>query len=164
VAKSPDDHAAAESFLENTRQYQVYLTARQEEEKRDRAAAVASQAGPSEEPALSQNETPKGTGAEPPLLRHRDAHPRGARDLIQGRIKSVRCSGVEMDMTLQASHKALKFHAENYFKVDYRALDFKPTGELQPCTELEGRAARIVFFPFRDDPDTGELVSVDLLK
>jgi hypothetical protein len=89
---------------------------------------------------------------------------RGPRDLTDGVIKDVHCRGARLDMDLQTTHETMHLFTRNYFKIDFSALDFTPSGKVNPCREIKGMKARVVFYDIKGRPDEGELISVELRK
>ena len=98
-----------------------------------------------------------------PVLRHRKAV-RGPRDLAVGIIKTVKCSGNSLDVEFNDQHQELHLYTDNYFQVQFSALNYKPTGELYPCTQIQSMNARISFYDIKGHPNEGELISVELRK
>jgi hypothetical protein len=89
---------------------------------------------------------------------------RGPRDLTDGVIKEVHCRGARLNMDLQTAHETMHLFTNNYFKVDFSALGFTPTGKVNPCREIKGMKARVVFYDIKGRTDEGELISVELRK
>ncbi len=97
--------------------------------------------------------------------RHRDEVKRGARDVLDGTIEQVTCSvPAALDLRLATSRQTVRLHSEDYFKVQFGAANFTPTGELHPCTELQGTRARVFFWHVQGAPYDGEIISVELRK
>lgn len=187
IAKTPEDQAAAHAFLESAQTYQEYLAnvERRNQERKASEAATRQLAESQNTPA--DQRAPEDNGAHPPILRHRDelrkeavtddknAPPpalrhrpedsRGPRDTLEGKIISVKCSSpAVMELTLEAGGRAVALHTDNYFKVEYTARNFTPSGELDPCTQIQGMNARIIFYNIKGRPYAGELISVQLRK
>lgn len=165
MAQSNEERATVQSFLDSARKYPDYMTAQKKAEE-DRQALRADQpAQLAEQPRSTSEQGPKIEEVAPPVLRHRDRPPRGQRDVAEGTIRDVRCSMPSMmDLTFDAVGGAVRLHSDNYFEVVYTAKNFTPTGELLPCTQLQGKKARIVFFEYKGQRNSGELVSIELTK
>jgi tetratricopeptide (TPR) repeat protein len=102
---------------------------------------------------------------ENPIKFHSDPAQRGKRDTLTGTIKDVKCSlPAVMQMTFAAGKQTIELFSENYFSVEYAALNFTPSGELLPCQDLKGQQAQIYFYDLKDHPNQGELISVQLRK
>ena len=69
-----------------------------------------------------------------------------------------------MEVTFKASRDTLSLHTRDYFKVDFRAANFTPAAELNPCLDIKGMKARIVYLHPRGHPNSGEIVSVELSR
>ena len=89
---------------------------------------------------------------------------RGDRELADGQIKDVRCKGRAMEMAFDGSDEILHLHANDYFKVDFSAINFSPKGIMDPCKQAKGMYARVHFYHIKGHPREGELVSVELRK
>jgi len=89
---------------------------------------------------------------------------RGALDMADGQIKDVQCRGRAMDMVFDDSNEILRLHTDNYFKVDFSAINFTPKGILNPCKQAKGMYARVHFYHIKGHPREGELTSVELRK
>jgi hypothetical protein len=50
-----------------------------------------------------------------------------------------------MDMKIVSGAKTLELHSGNYFKIEYSALNFEPSADLNPCRDLEGRPAKVEY-------------------
>ncbi len=167
LAKSPQEVATVETLLESATRYQRYLDERKKAEEVVHAGGAAGGQTPSSGPGSVAGQEVRHfriveTG--PPVLRRREA-PRGPRDMAEGVIRNVKCalpSGLEMDV--QTSHQTFHLHSDNYFSVQYSALNFTPSETLNPCHDLEGMKARAIFFDVPNTPDEGELISVELRK
>jgi hypothetical protein len=55
-------------------------------------------------------------------------------------------------------------HVDNYFKVPYTALGFEPSKDLNPCTDLENRPAKVEYVESANPSVAAQLVSIELHK
>jgi tetratricopeptide (TPR) repeat protein len=70
----------------------------------------------------------------------------GPHRTITGTIKNVRCSApATMDVDVEAAGKTIALHARNYYKVQFGTLDYTPKPEFQPCSDLEGKHAKVEY-------------------
>ncbi|HTT25012.1 MAG TPA: tetratricopeptide repeat protein [Candidatus Binatia bacterium] len=99
-----------------------------------------------------------------PRLRHRDFVPKGPHLFAVGVLKAVSCQNPELDLILVATEKQISLHSDNYFKVPYTALGFEPTKDLNPCTDLENRPAKVEYVESANPSVAAQLVSVELHK
>ncbi|HTT20405.1 MAG TPA: tetratricopeptide repeat protein [Candidatus Sulfotelmatobacter sp.] len=97
-------------------------------------------------------------------LKHRDFVPKGPHRFAVGVLKEVTCRNPEIDLTLAASGKQISLHADNYFKVPYSALGFEPAKDLNPCTDLENRPAKVEYVESANPSIAAQIVSVELRK
>ena len=102
--------------------------------------------------------------ADVPRLKHRDFVPKGAHLFAVGVFKAVSCQSPELDLTFETGGKHIALHADNYFKVPYTALGFEPTRDLNPCTDLENRSAKVEYVESANPSAAAQLVSVELHK
>jgi hypothetical protein len=58
----------------------------------------------------------------------------------------------------------LSLHSNNYFKIQYTAVNFTPAGELHPCTDLDGVKAHVEFFEASGKSVEGQIFSIELSK
>ena len=84
-----------------------------------------------------------------------------ADDMADGQIKSVECKGRALDMVFDASDEVLSLHTDNYFKVDFSAINFTPKGVMNPCKQAKGMYARVYYNHVKGHPHRGILVSVE---
>ncbi len=87
-----------------------------------------------------------------------------ADDMADGQIKSVQCKGKSLDMVFDASDGILRLHTDNYFKVDFSAINFTPKGIMNPCKKAKGMYARVYYNHVKGHPHRGILVSVQFRK
>jgi len=153
------------------------------------AAVEASHSGQSEQ-ASPARQAVSGSGqasTNPPKLRHRDEAPPGeklmlspaealsvhpprpelleSRKLAEGTIEEAKCSGPStLEITLASAVGAIHLYSDNYLKIPYSALHFTPQGILNPCVDIKGRHARIIYRPAKGQPKQGEMVAVELAK
>ncbi len=131
----------------------------------------------------------KSPGAElqPPVLRHRDVGatnipanpPPGAlsptprerpellphRDVVDGVVTDTRCpDSVTLELTLTSRAGTRQLYSDNYYKVPFSARNFTPGGIMNPCSDLKGMHAHIIYHPAKAHPEQGEIVNVELTK
>lgn len=69
-----------------------------------------------------------------------------------------------MDLTLDSGGKSLVLHAENYYKIQFSALNFKPSADLNPCKDLQGRPARVEYVESASQSAAARVFSIELHK
>jgi tetratricopeptide (TPR) repeat protein len=148
----------------------------QEVEWVDHALAAARDYAASQQHAVEEErrlDTPKtasgqpgsgGTEAAVPHLVHRDFVPRGPHRFLTGVLKDVHCDSSHLDLAVHVGTKTLALHSDDYYQIQFSMLGFKPSGDLKPCTDLEGRPAKVEYVESADKSESAHLVSVELHK
>jgi tetratricopeptide (TPR) repeat protein len=185
LAKTPAELSAAQSVLESAQKYQEYLAkAKQYNEQAGapRELESSGQAADGNRPAGEEttsrpvlqrrvensSRTVETTATpEPAAAIHFQSDPaqRGKRDMLIGTIQDVQCDlPAVMKMTFVSGKISIALFSENYFAVEYSAINFTPTGELHPCQDIKGMKAKVFFYDLKGKPKEGELISVELRK
>jgi tetratricopeptide (TPR) repeat protein len=156
LATNPEQVAAIQSRLESLQQYQAE---REKEEHEYREASRQSQSGDQSSPKSEQTLT------GPQELDHSADDRRGPRRTVKGTLRAVQCSSVAtMSLKVESAAKPVDLRTRNYYKVQYSALNFTPTGKLNPCKDLEGMKAKVEYFEGLDGSAEGQIVSIELTK
>ena len=103
-------------------------------------------------------------GTVPKLKRRPQFVPKGPHRFAVGVLKGVSCDNPSLDLTVSGSGKSLSLHVDNYFKVPYTALGFEPSKDLNPCTDLENRPAKVEYVESANPSVAAQLVSIELHK
>jgi hypothetical protein len=69
-----------------------------------------------------------------------------------------------MQLKLAGGAKPLSLRTRNYFKVAYSAVNFTPSANLNPCTDLEKKTAKVEYFESPTSSAEGQIVSIELRK
>jgi tetratricopeptide (TPR) repeat protein len=145
AAKDPQQAAEIQSRIASIQHYQS-----NREEMRE-----GSHQG---EVQVTQDITP--TQEEPP-----DDGKHGPRRSVKGTIREVKCLYPSiMKLRLDGPAKALELRSRNYFKVEYTALNFTPSGDLNPCKDLEGIKAKVDYFEGASDSVPGQIIAIEMTK
>jgi predicted Zn-dependent protease len=156
LAKTPQDSAMVNAALMNAEQY-VEAQARfaeqdrrmNEEEKADGAASASAQGGDQLVPHFA----------------HRSEFiARGPHRFLVGVLKGVRCNNPALDLSVDSNGKLVVLHVDNYFKISFTSLGFKADKDLNPCSDLENRPAKVEFVESANPSVTAQLISVELHK
>ena len=99
-----------------------------------------------------------------PRLRRREFVAKGPHQFLVGVLKSVRCDSPALDLTVSAANKQISVHGDNYYKIHFSTLGFEPSGELNPCRDLENRPAKVEYVESADPSAPAQLLSVELRK
>jgi hypothetical protein len=102
-------------------------------------------------------------GAVPRLAR-RDFVPTGPHRFVTGVIQVVHCVEPTMELSVKSGAKTLNFRSDDYYKVQFSALGFQPSGDLKPCDQLQGRPAKVEYVESADKSQVPHLLSVELHK
>lgn len=150
IAKTPEETMMVQSRIQGVQQV-LSARAQNREEIRRLNAMVNSkeQASPDEAPAPERQ--PEQTAI-------------GPHEALTGTLKNVHCSApAVMDLDVESGGKTVALHTGNYYKVQFSALGFKPTGELRPCSDLEGRHAKVEYIE-SSAARANALLAVELYK
>lgn len=158
AAKNPMESAAAETFLRNLERYaaakkEYEAAARDAEERAARRAA--------EFEALAK----KAAAAEAERIRRTEnvIDASGKQGIARGTVAEVTCPGAQsMTLTLTLSESTLHLRAANRTHVGYYSAITK-AATFNPCTELRGQRAQVVYRPVQGRPYAGEILAVELL-
>ena len=152
LAKSPQELGFVEEALMNA---QVFAESGQRKTASDN------------EDDDSDNEPPaKADSAEPPIphLVRRPFVPSGPHRFVTGVIQNVRCGSSEMDLSVQSAGKATTLHSDNFYQIQFSTLGFQPAGEIKPCSDLEGKPAKVEYVESANKTDTPHVIAVELHK
>jgi tetratricopeptide (TPR) repeat protein len=94
------------------------------------------------------------------LVPNREAESPSGMAVAEGKVSAVQCKGNEMRLTLDAADKSLGFHAADYTKIKYVAGSSSSMGDLEPCSELKGHAAKIAYATFQNKSFVGEIETI----
>src|SRR5579863_613347 len=134
LAKSPEETAMAENFLQHAEEYA-------EAQEQRRLYDEQMKVGTATVETTSSVPESEGAAVPPPEA----PVPDGPRHVAVGVLKNVRCNTAAMDLNVVSGGKSLGLHAANYFTVQYSVLNVTLKGDLKPCVDLEGRPARVEY-------------------
>jgi hypothetical protein len=80
----------------------------------------------------------------------------------EGAVSDVTCSGVEMRLKIAAGNGTFRLHARDYTRVDISEDVPFQAGEFKPCTELDGKTAKIIFVTVDHRTYDGEIQSIEV--
>lgn len=156
LAKTPEEIQSVDEALRNA---QAYTDAQEQMEAQRRAMTELKSGG-------SQIDTVDSTASiEGPSLRRRDTFvAKGPHHFVTGTLKDIHCDNPQLDLTVNSAGKSLVLHAENYYKIQFSALNFAPSADLNPCKDLEGRPAKVEYVESTDKAVTARVLSIELHK
>jgi tetratricopeptide (TPR) repeat protein len=149
LAKTPEEAMQVSNFL---RSAQAFASAQQ------RHTEIQNQ------PAQAQVEVQSEVEVAPTLARHAKFEPNGPHQFLVGVLKDVHCNNPEMDLTIISKAKNLSLHADNYYDIQFTALNFTPQGDLNPCKDLEGRPAKVEYVESADQSMNPHVLAIELHK
>ena len=170
VAKTPQDLSTIANQLAQMEQIQA---ARQSAEAS--AADTKDLSAPSGAPAgrvvtrLSDvaNFGPAATKiiVESDAPKHPTEEPHAPWHTAKGTIQTVKCSDPAiLEITLAGTGKPVSLYNNNYYKIDFSAVNFTPEGEIQPCRDLQGMKASVKYSDSSDKSIDGQMVAIELTK
>jgi tetratricopeptide (TPR) repeat protein len=153
LAKSPQEVQAVENLLMNAQEYAAgqEQNAEQNRQMSEEAKNTPAQ-GAVAEPAI------------PHLTRRKEFVPSGPHRFVVGVLQAVHCNAPFLDLTVSSGVGTLALHADNYYKIQFTALNFQPSGDLKPCSDLENRTAKVEYVESADKTDAPRLIAVELHK
>lgn len=92
---------------------------------------------------------------------------KGPRHTVLGSIRNVHCdspSYLELQVQIAGKPTAVSVYSSDYFNLDLSALGFEPKKEMNPCRDLNGFNAKVVYAESSDKTIDGQIVSVELHK
>jgi hypothetical protein len=93
--------------------------------------------------------------------------PTGKRHSARGILRGVRCSyPTILTLSVDPSGRgpAVFLYRNNFMQIEFRALNFTPKGDLDPCKDIEGLKATVEYAEVSDKSVAGQIVSVELSK
>ena len=169
VAKNPEDQMRLQAALQNAERYQTWQEGEEHNRKVSQEPAaqppsgVTSDAAPPRLARRTVVNTNSSDNSSPAVPHEEEVH--GPHRFVTGTIKNVQCSGLSaMDFIVVAGGHETGMHSDNYYKIQFSALGFTPTGDMQPCTQIEGRPAKVEFIEPADKSVKDRIVSVELHK
>lgn len=80
-------------------------------------------------------------------------------------IRGVQCTApAQLELKVEGASKGFSLYSNNYFKIDFTAANYKPQGEIHPCTDLEGMKARVQYSETSSKSIDGQILSIELGK
>lgn len=152
LAKSPQDVQSVNYLLLNA---QEYAASQEQTAEQNRRLGDAAKVG--QEPAGVDTDIPH-------LNRRKEFVASGPHRFVVGLLKDVHCDALNLDLTVTSGVKTLALHADNYYKIQFTTLNFQPDGDLQPCTDLENRPAKVEYVESADKADVPHVIAVELHK
>jgi tetratricopeptide (TPR) repeat protein len=151
VAKNPAESQVVDRALMNAMEYAQQVAKFSEQKQRWEQVSAANSPETSGDTSI-------------PRLKHREFVAKGPHRFLVGVLKHVECDIPSLDLTVTSKDKQLSLHVENYYKISFTALGFKPDDDLNPCQDLEDRPAKVEYVESADPSVKPEVISVELQK
>ncbi|MGH9617809.1 MAG: tetratricopeptide repeat protein [Acidobacteriaceae bacterium] len=91
--------------------------------------------------------------------------PTGPSHTVQGTLQNVQCAYPSViTLNVEAPGEKVFLYSNDFAKIDFKAANYTPQGKLHPCTQLEGRKARVRYGEVSDKSVDGQIESVMLSK
>ena len=152
LATSPQETAMAENFLMHVQEYAKFQQQRPSSAERmhSEASDVSFSSQVSKVDAAS-------------FIKRDGSIPAGPHRSLIGILSNVHCDTPSMDLDVTSGGKTLGLHANNYFNVEYSALNVTLKGDLNPCKDLEGRFAKVDYVE-SSNKDASIVVAIEIHK
>jgi tetratricopeptide (TPR) repeat protein len=159
VAKSPLEAAVVARVLKQVEEHQAEMEQHKGEGQAQVQTTVVTE-------GLGAGRVSSGPSEEQARPRHPTEAPHGRDLIVEGVIRDVRCSDPSViELRVEASSgKTVSLYSNDAYKIDYRALNFTPTGEIHPCQDLTGMKARVHYFATADKTVDGQITIIALSK
>jgi tetratricopeptide (TPR) repeat protein len=162
VAKTPEQVAAVQGRIDEVEKYEAAENARAQGEQTAANETSSTQVtmltradGKTLSAAPPQEHGPKYPTEEPGKLRH----------TIQGVLRNVKCSYPSViTLSVEQSGRSVMLYRNNFFKIDFTAANFTPTGDIDPCHGIDGMKARVAYAEVSDKTVAGQILSIELSK
>jgi tetratricopeptide (TPR) repeat protein len=96
------------------------------------------------------------------LPQHVSAAATAAKQQARGVLHGVHCGApAVLELEVQgAGNKPVALYSNNYFKIEFSAVNEAPQGDLSPCKDLEGKNALVTYAETTDKAAAGEILSI----
>jgi tetratricopeptide (TPR) repeat protein len=159
MARNPMEVGVVERMLQQVDQQraQAEQSKRQQAEAEAQAQAAVILQGPGGSVSAA-SETPV-------TPKHATETPHGPDLIVSGVIRGVHCSGPGiLELRVEGAKGSVSLYSNELYKIDYRALNYTPQGEMHPCQDLEGMKARVHYFATADKTVDGQITVIALSK
>ena len=152
LAKTPQDALMIQSRLDQIASMQKV-----------RAAASTDAVGANNEPVQTNIEIVPNAVAP----KHPTEPANGPKHTVLGIIATVQCSyptTLELKFNATGKTKPVALYTNDFRKIDLTVLGFTPKGSMDPCHELTGMKAKLIYAESSDKTVDGQVVSIELHK
>jgi tetratricopeptide (TPR) repeat protein len=99
--------------------------------------------------------------------RYPSAPATGPHHTARGVLRTVQCfSPAILTVELAPAGKAalVALYSNNYYQIEFTALNFTPAGEMNPCLDIDGLKAKVEYADTSDKANPGQILSIELSK
>jgi hypothetical protein len=83
---------------------------------------------------------------------------------VAGILNGIHCDGSRLELTVTSGAATISLHSDNYYKVEFSALNFQTSADLKPCSDLENRPAKVEYVESANKSDSPHLIAIELHK
>jgi tetratricopeptide (TPR) repeat protein len=149
VARNPQDASMVQERISQVAQISASMA------QRGNAVVSAEPAGSPQVVVVNKETGPK----------HPTEPPTGPKHTAEGVIKGVTCGYPStLEFQVVSPKKTVSVYTNNYYQLEVSALGFTPTGSISPCSDFEGRSAKVQYAESSDKTVDGQVISVELHK
>jgi tetratricopeptide (TPR) repeat protein len=154
LAKTPEEAATLDTRIKQIEEYQA---------RHAQTEALTKQARPEYTGDISS--TTKTKTVSLPAPKHPTEEPHGPKQTAKGTIQGVQCTDPStIELKVQGGAKELSLYSNNYYQIAFSAANYKPEGEIHPCTDLEGMKASIQYASTSDKTIDGQIHAMERTK
>ena len=147
LARNPQQAAMAQTQVDQVQQF-LQTRARMEQEQKQQSTVTAQEIR-----VVPVTATPK-----------HPAEANGPKHTVSGKIKSVTCGyPATLEFELAGAAKTYRVYNNDFTKIDLSALGFTPN-TMNPCSDLEGYAAKVQYAESTDSTVDGQVFAIELRK
>jgi tetratricopeptide (TPR) repeat protein len=163
-AKTPEEAALVHNRIEQVQQYQT-LRAQAGQANRHDSESVQAEVVLKRFPPSEKNGGTEPTGANPSTPKYPSEDSHGPRHMVNGVITNVHCTAPALlELKVESAGKGVSLYSNNYYKVAFTAANYTPEGEIHPCSDLEGKKARVRYSEVSSKSVDGQILSIELSK
>jgi hypothetical protein len=112
-----------------------------------------------------KNSTASPSAAPPAAPKYPTEDSHGPKHVANGLIRNVHCTAHGLlELKIESGGKTVSLHSNNYFKVAFTAANYIPEGETHPCSDLEGKNARVQYSEVSSKAIDGQILAIKLSK
>ena len=163
-AKTPEEAALVQNRIDQIQQYQA-MREQAVQTNLHATESVEADVVPERFSTSEKNGGTEPTRANPPTPKYPREDSHGPRHMANGVIRNVHCTAPALlELRIESAGKGVSLYSNNYFKVAFTAANYIPEGEIHPCSDLEGKKARVQYSEVSNKLIDGQILSIELSK